>query len=95
MSFEIIFEELAQSDIQQAIDYYDKQQIGLGEKFWLSLSKHIAFISKNPFFQIRYSNVRCLPMTKFPFMIHFILDEKVKTVYIISVFHTSQNPDKW
>ena len=95
MSYPVIFEKQAESDIQQAIDYYDRQQVGLGEKFWLSVQKHIASIGKNPFFQIRYGEIRCLPVTKFPFMIHFLIDEKVKIVYILSVFHTSQNPDKW
>lgn len=85
MSFEIVFEPQAQADIQQAIDYYDTQQTGLGEKFWLSLVKHIASISKNPFFQIRYSNVRCLPMTKFPFMIHLLLDEKEKIAIVLNM----------
>ena len=95
MPFDIVFEKRAEFDIQQAVDYYDTQQIGLGEKFWLSVSKHISSISKNPFFQIRYSNVRCLPVKKFPFMIHFLVDEKRKIAYIISIFHTSQSPDKW
>ncbi len=61
----------------------------------IQLSKHINSISRNPFFQIRYSNVRCLPVNKFPYIIHFLLDEKRKTAYIISILHTSQNPDKW
>lgn len=95
MPYGVVFEKRAESDIQQAIDYYDKQQIGLGEKFWLSIKKHVASISNNPFFQIRYSKVRCLPIKGFPFMIHFLIDERTKMVYVISVFHTSQNPDKW
>ena len=94
MSFVVVVEKRAQSDIQQSIDYYDKQQIGLGEKFWAAVKKHVATLSTNPFFQIRYGEIRCLPIRKFPFMIHFLVDEKSKIVYVISVFHTSQNPDK-
>ena len=94
MPYEIILERRAKADIQQAIDYYDSQQTGLGEKFLIAIDKHFSSIGRNPFFQIRYSNVRCLPVQKFPFLIHFILDEKEKSAYIISVFHTSQHPYK-
>jgi len=41
-------------DIQQAIDYYDAKQIGLGEKFEAALDKRLASIQNNPFYQIRY-----------------------------------------
>ncbi len=34
-------------------------------------------------------------MKKFPFMIHFIVNEKINAVFIVSVFHTSLNPEKW
>lgn len=95
MPYFIVFEKQAEYDIQQAVNYYDEQQTGLGEKFWVAAKKHIASIRANPFFQIRYGQIRCLPVKKFPFMIHFLLDEKAKIVYILSVFHTSQNPDKW
>ncbi|TAL59842.1 MAG: type II toxin-antitoxin system RelE/ParE family toxin [Bacteroidetes bacterium] len=95
MIFEIVVEKRALFDIQCAIDYYDQQQIGLGKKFLSEIEKHFSSINRNPFYQIRYNRVRCLPVIKFPFMIHFLLDEKEKTAYIISVFHTSQNPDKW
>jgi toxin ParE1/3/4 len=95
MSWLVVFEKQAEKDLQQAIDYYDRQQLGLGEKFWLSAQKHIDSITKNPFFQIRYGEIRCLPLKKFPFMIYFLLDEEENTIYILSIFHTSQNPGKW
>jgi toxin ParE1/3/4 len=95
MPYKVLVEPRALADIQQAIDYYDSRQAGLGKKFEASIEKHFLSISKNPFFQIRYSGIRCLPIKKFPFLIHFIVDEKRKIVYVISVFHTSQNNSEW
>ena len=46
MSFVVVVEKRAQADIQQAVDYYDGQQIGLGEKFWTAVKKHITSISE-------------------------------------------------
>jgi plasmid stabilization system protein ParE len=95
MSFAVLLEPRALADIQQAIDYYDSRQAGLGKKFESTIDKHFLVISRNPFFQIRYSGIRCLPVKKFPFLIHFVVDEKRKEVFIISVFHTSKNNTEW
>jgi len=49
----------------------------------------------HPFYQVRYKNVRCLPMKKYPYMIHLTVDEKERIVTIRAVIHTSQNTDGW
>jgi hypothetical protein len=95
MSFKIKIESDAKLDIQQAINWYNKQQIGLGKKFYSVLMKHIEGLKKNPHYEIRYDSVICLPLKKFPFMIHFTVDKTEKIVSVRSVFHTSLNPEKW
>ena len=95
MPYVVLIEPRALADIQQAIDYYDSKQIGLGKKFETAIDSHLVIISKNPFFQIRYGGIRCLPVKGFPFMIHFVTDESNKEVFIISVFHTSKNNAEW
>ncbi len=95
MTFSIFIDPEAIKDIQQAIDYYEEQEIGLGKRFEESLNKHLLVLEKHPFFNIRYDNVRCLPMKKFPFMLHFTVDESLKSVILRAVFHTSINPEKW
>ena len=70
-------------------------QAGLGKKFEKAIDKHFSTIGKNLFFQIRYNGIRCLPVRKFPFLIHYIVDEKQNEVYIISVFHTSKDNHEW
>ena len=92
MKFTLELDPRAINDIQEAIDYYDEQLIGLGEKFESHLNKYIKALAKNPFYQIRYDNVRCLPLDKFPFMIHFTVDEESKAVYIHSIINTSKDP---
>ncbi len=34
-----------------------------------------------------------LPLSKFPYMIHFSVDEYKNKVFIEAIFNTSQNPD--
>jgi hypothetical protein len=95
MSFKIVIEPRAIFDIQEAVDYYDFKQIGLGEYFIQALEEHIEILRKNPFFQIRYKDYYGLPIKKFPFIIFYFTDEEVKIVYVVSVFNTSLNPKKY
>jgi toxin ParE1/3/4 len=95
MAYSIVIEPAAIQDIQQAIDYYDEQQIGLSKKFETSLNKHLVSLAKNPFYQVRYDNVHCLPLKKHPYMVHFTIDEASQTITIRAVFHTSRSPENW
>jgi len=95
MSYSLVIDPKAIEDIQQAIDYYDEQQSGLGKRFESALNKRLLTLEKNPFFQNRYDQVRCLPMKRFPFMVHFTINEKQSIVTIRAVFHTSLDPQKW
>ena len=94
MPFSVVIEKRALKDAQKAIDYYDEQRIGLGEKFNTTLDKHISAIANNPFYQLRYKDYRALPIKKFPYLILFYIQEDSNTVYITTVFHTKQNTDK-
>ena len=68
MSFKIVFEPRSIFDIQDAVDYYDSRQIGLGEYFYETLEKHIEVINKSPYFQVKYKDYHGLPIKKFPFI---------------------------
>jgi plasmid stabilization system protein ParE len=95
MAFKVKIEPEARLDIQEAITWYNKQQKGLGKKFHADLLKHIDSLTKNPHFEIRYDTVHCLPLKKFPFMVHFTIDDAEKLVAVRAVFHTSLNPNNW
>jgi len=95
MSFKIVIEPRAIFDIQEAVDYYDFKQIGLGEYFFQALEEHIEVVRNNPFFQIRYKDYYGLPIKKFPFIIFYFVQEEEKIVYVVSVFNTSLNPKKY
>ena len=95
MAFKVKIEPDARLDIQEAITWYNKQQKALGKKFHSNVLTHIDSLAKNPHFEIRYDTVHCLPLKKFPFMIHFTINETQKLVTVRAVFHTSLNPTNW
>ena len=94
MSFSVVVDKRALKDLQQAISYYDEQQIGLGKRFADEVDKYISLLSENPFYQLRYKDYRALPIKKFPFLILFYVNESTKSIYITSVFQTKQSPKK-
>lgn len=95
MAFTTVLDPRAIRDIQQAIDYYEELQPGLGEQFEDTLNKYLRKLEQNPFFQVRYDNVHCLPLKKYPYMVHFTIDEKKELIIVRAVFNTFRNPSIW
>jgi plasmid stabilization system protein ParE len=90
--FTILIEDRALKDIQAIIDYYDSQQQGVGLKFKKAIDKEFLHLKKNPFFRIMYKNVRCRAVKKFPFLIHYSIDEGAAIVFIMAVISIHRNP---
>ena len=95
MSFKIIVNKKAVKDIDKAIEYYNNQSEGLGDKFENALDEYINSLEINPYFKIRYDKVRCLPIKPYPYMIHFTIDQQNNALKIQAILHTSRNPKLW
>jgi toxin ParE1/3/4 len=95
MNFTIVIDPRAIQDIQEAIDYYDEKQPGLGRRFQAELDEYLSSLEKNPFFNKRYDEVHCLPLKRFPYMVHFTIDDKNLQISVYAVFHTALDTDKW
>ena len=91
--YKVFISSHAYDDIQKAINYYNDKQRGLGKKFHLAVKSTISKLRSNPFYQIRYDEVRCLSVKRFPFMLHFTIDETTESVFVYAVIHTSLDPE--
>jgi hypothetical protein len=94
MEWKIEMDEDAYREIEDAADYYFQKNPALADRIGSEISKALRSISINPFFAIRYGNIRCLPLRSFPYMIHFKVDQNTKTVSVLGCIHTSLDPDK-
>ena len=95
MSFRILIGPGAVKDIQKSIDYYEERERDFGKQFEQELDEKISTLKINPFYQVRYDDVHCLPLHKFPHMIHYTIDIEKKLVFIRAVFHTALSPERW
>jgi len=82
-------------DIQEGIHWYNSRQKGWGKRFFNAVQQEYKTLRINPGFQVRYDEVKCLPVKKFPYMIHYYVNEKSKTVVIMGVINTYLNPAQW
>ncbi len=90
----LIFTRISDYDLKDAFDYYNWKQAGLGDRFFNNLYNKIEKITINPLaYPIRYKNVRCAKIGRFPFMVHFI--DQPESIVVTAILHTSRNPELW
>ena len=65
----------------------------MGEKFLLDYKDHLNTLNNFPFFEEKYNIVRTVRLKKFPYTIHFTVDEFEKIVSIQAVTCDYQNPE--
>ena len=93
MIYELEIKEEADEEIIDAYLYYERKQVGLGEKFLLQLDIYFKKICSNPkHFEVTTRNYREAYLIKFPYLIIFEIEEMKIIVY--SVFNTSKDPIK-
>jgi plasmid stabilization system protein ParE len=94
--YKTIILPLAKEDIREAAKWYNKQQTGLGKRFTAEVREKVHFIRQYPTASnVRYNSVRTALLNVFPFMIHYTVDEKDKTVIVSAILHTSRDPKLW
>lgn len=89
------FSDIADEEILQAIEYHSLKSENGEYNFKSQLNEALDMLEINPFFQVRYKNIRALPFKSLPYLVFFEVYEDEKIVYIYSVFNTNQNPDKY
>lgn len=91
--FEIIILLRADLEVDEIAEYYESLSEGLGTKFYNEYQDYVETLITFPFFEEKYKIVRTLPLKKFPYTIHFTVDEVNKIVSIYAVTSNYQDPN--
>jgi toxin ParE1/3/4 len=92
-SFTVIFSPFALDDMEQSVDYYEERKTGLGKRFAAELQLTLNAIKSNPFFAtVRYDDIRCARIKKFPYLVHYHIDENELLITITAVYSTHKEP---
>jgi toxin ParE1/3/4 len=94
MAFKIFVTERTATEIEVAIDYYSLYSSKAPLDFTEAIKIAYTSLMINPFYAIRYKNVRSLKLRKFPYSLYFTVNEINKTVRVLSCFQNQQNPRK-
>ena len=92
MAFKVKQEIRAELEFDEIIYYYENIQVGLGNRFLIDYENLIDTLETYPFFEQKYNIIRKLPFKKFPYTIHFQIDEFENIVYIESISCDYQHP---
>jgi plasmid stabilization system protein ParE len=94
--YKVKIEPEALADIQEITDWYNEAQAGLGKRFLNTAIKQINSLNKDPqIYAIRYKEIRCVVVKKFPYMAHFYINEEDNTVEVLAMISTDRNPKIW
>jgi hypothetical protein len=92
-NFEITILKRAELEIDEISEYYESLVEGLGTKFYIEFRFYADTLNNIPFFEQKYNEIRILPLKKFPYSIHFSVNETTKFVSIHAVTCDYQNPE--
>ena len=88
------FIEPAFVELDDAIEYYNLQSDGLGNKFLEEIATNIRFISKFPNAWPKYTeHTFKITLRNFPYNLIFSI--KNNTIYILAVAHHHREPEYW
>ncbi len=81
-------------DADEAAEWYESQQSGLGLEFILELDLTIERVASNPEgYEVKYREVRQVLLRRFPYSVYFIYENGI--VNILAILHQKRTPEKW
>lgn len=97
-NFKLHFNPQIRADIQKVVDYYRRETGSdeLGKRFIKTVNTELKRLKKSAlYYQVRYDDIRFLPIPPFSFMAHYRVDKKNNIASIEAIIHTSENPNRW
>jgi plasmid stabilization system protein ParE len=90
----IILDKLASEEYNDAIEYYEFELTGLGEKFKAEIKCAFQTIIKFPHIGfIEGGDIRRYILHKFPYKILYSIEKDY--IYVIAIAHTHRDPNYW
>jgi len=86
----------AKADVADAYLWYEEQSMGLGMEFLRCVEAALLAIQRAPLsYPTVHESYRRSLVRRFPFAIFFEFEPDQNRCVVYSVFHCSQDPDKW
>ncbi len=91
MKRQVIVRQLAEHDLREAIEWYEKRQPGLGGEFLSAIERSLGRISRNPLaYPLVYRETRRAAVRRFPYLLYFRIASDV--VIVLACLHGRRGP---
>ena len=91
---QVIFSPQAQSELDDAVDYYDLQQAELGAQFLDVVERAATRIGRTPMqWPVTQNDVRRCLLRRFPYSLFYSVE--TDHVYVIALAHQHRRPGYW
>jgi hypothetical protein len=94
MEWKVLINPSVAAEMEEAVLWYSLKSEKLASLLMSDLANRLNALEKNPFFTRRYKDIYCIPLKKFPYMIHFQMHEASGEIRILGLIHTSRDPGK-
>lgn len=93
MSYEFLYEERVDHDIDEALDYYASKNIELVRDFLERIEEAKQTILNAPEgFEVKHKNIRTLLLKRFPYHIYYIIEGY--NIIILAILHAQSGQEK-
>lgn len=91
MIYNLVIEDLAVIELQEAFEWYESQELGLGYDVIEKVETCLASITTNPQYYYNISDKeRRIHLEKYPYKIIYFIKEN--TIVVTSFFHAARKP---
>jgi plasmid stabilization system protein ParE len=96
MTFRVVIEKEAEREFGEAVDFYDKREPGVGQRFAHELRAFFKTVCEDPArFPLATRLTRKAKMPKpWPYSVFFAIKRNTSEVVISTIWHGSRNPDE-
>jgi plasmid stabilization system protein ParE len=94
MTFKVIAEEEAKRDWNEAVDWYEERESGVGLRLDDTIRAFLQTLSRNPerFAQATRLSRKAKIPGPWPYSVYFVVNTEFREVKVLAVWHGARNP---
>ncbi len=94
MNYVLVFRPEVREELDEAYNWYESQQIGLGDDFLDSVDETLNRICQMPeSYPVVYRDVRRSVVRRFPYAVYYRIVSS--RVIVTAIFHSRRDPKAW